>query len=98
MLKDSTITILEDDKKLSKFILENFENVTITSSNGSEKIISITNIKEVNPIIYKIKSSKTNLLILYFKCKDINEKKYYIPKLKQDYNLSELKNYLRGVL
>lgn len=98
MCKTSTLTILEDDRKLTKFILENFKDTDIKSTNGSEMLISITNIKKVNPIIYKIKSSKTTLTILYFKCSDIKDKKYYIPKLRQDFNLSELKDYLKGAL
>lgn len=98
MLKTSTLAILEDDRKLTKFLLENFNNIDITPTNGSEMLISITNVKKVNPIIYKIKSDKVKLTILYFKCDDINERKYYIPKLKQDFTLSELKDYLKGVL
>ena len=90
MCKTSNLTILEDDRKLTKFILENFKDTDIKSTNGSEMLISITNIKKVNPIIYKIKSSKITLTILYFKCSDIKDKKYYIPKLRQDFNLSEL--------
>lgn len=98
MLKTSTLAILEDDRKLTKFLLENFNNIDITPTDGSEMLISITNVKKVNPIIYKIKSDKVKLTILYFKCDDIKERKYYIPKLKQDFTLSELKDYLKGVL
>lgn len=98
MCKTSTLSILEDDRKLSKYILENFKNIDITSNNGSEVIISTTNIKKVIPITYKIKSNKINLTILYFKCDDIKDRKYYIPKLKQDFTLSELKDYLKDVL
>ena len=94
MINYSTINVLEDDRKLSKFIIDNFENVDIKITNGSEELISNTNIKKLNPIIYKIKSNNTKLTILYFKCDEIKEKKYYIPKLKQDYTLSELKSYL----
>ena len=74
-----TLNILEDDRKLTKFIIDYF---------------NITDIKIVKPIIYKI----NKLTILYYKCEDIKERKYYIPKLKQDYNLSELKSYLKGIL
>ncbi len=98
MCKTSNLTILEDDRKLTKFILENFKDTDIKSTNGSEMLISITNIKKVNPIIYKVKSDKTTITILYFKCSDIKDKKYYIPKLRQDFNLSELKDYLKGAL
>lgn len=98
MCKTSTLSILEDDRKLSKYILENFKNIDITSNNGSEVIISATNIKKIIPITYKIKSSKINLTILYFKCDDIKDRKYYIPKLKQDFTLPELKDYLKSVL
>ena len=94
MINYSTINILEDDRKLTKFIIDNFKSVDIKITNGSEELISNTNIKKVNPIIYKIKSNNTKLTILYFKCDEIKEKKYYIPKLKQDYTLSELKSYL----
>ena len=64
MCKTSTLTILEDDRKLTKFILENFKDTDIKSTNGSEMLISITNIKKVNPIIYKVKSDKTTITIL----------------------------------
>lgn len=94
MINYSTINILEDDRKLTKFIIDNFKYVDIKITNGSEELISNTNIKKVNPIIYKIKSNNTKLTILYFKCDEIKEKKYYIPKLKQDYTLSKLKSYL----
>lgn len=97
-MPQTTITLLEDDRKLSKFILENFKGIKMNISNGSEILISKTNIKKINPIIYKLKSTNINITILYFKIDDINDKKYYIPRLKQDYTLSELKQYLKGVL
>lgn len=97
-MSQTTITLLEDDRKLSKFILENFKDIKINISNGSEILITKTNIKKINPIIYKLKSNNVNITILYFKINDINDKKYYIPRLKQDYTLSELKQYLKGVL
>ena len=68
MINYSTINILEDDRKLTKFIIDNFKSVDIKITNGSEELISNTNIKKVNPIIYKIKSNNTKLTILYFKC------------------------------
>ena len=98
MLQTSILTIMEDDRKLSKFIFENFKDVKFNVSSGNETLITKTNIKKINPVIYKIKTSKSSITILYFKSDDIKDKKYYIPKLKQDYSLSELKEYLKGVL
>ena len=86
-----TLNILEDDRKLTKFIIDYFNISDIKITNGKESLIKNTNIKIIKPIIYKIKK----LTILYYKCEDIKERKYYIPKLKQDYNLSELKSYLK---
>jgi len=37
-------------------------------------------------------------MILYFKCDEFKENKYYIPKIKEEFNLSELKNYLNKTL
>lgn len=98
MLQTSILTILEDDRKLSRFIAQNFKDAKINVSNGNEILITMTNIKKINPIIYKIKTLNSSVTILYFKSDDIKDKKYYIPKLKRDFNLSELKEYLKGVL
>ena len=93
-MTEITLNILEDDRKLTKFIIDYFNITDIKITNGKESIIKNTNIKIIKPIIYKIKK----LTIFYYKCEDIKERKYYIPKLKQDYNLSELKSYLKGIL
>ena len=77
--------------KLTKFIIDYFNITDIKITNGKETLLKNTNIKIVKPIIYKIKK----LTILYYKCEDTKERKYYIPKLKQDYTLSELKSYLK---
>ena len=90
-MKEITLNILKDDRKLTKFIIDYFNITDIKITNGKESIIKNTNIKIIKPIIYKIKKLTT----LYYKCEDIKERKYYIPKLKQDYNLSELKSYLK---
>ncbi len=39
MCKTSNLTILEDDRKLTKFILENFKDTDIKSTNGSEMLV-----------------------------------------------------------
>lgn len=90
-MKEITLNILEDDRKLTIFIIDYLNITDIKITNGKESLIKNANIKIVNPIIHKIKK----LTILYYKCEDIKERKYYIPKLKQDYNLSELKSYLK---
>ena len=90
-MKEITLNILEDDRKLTKFIIYYFNITDIKVSNGKETLLKNTNIKIVRSIIYKIKK----LTILYYKCEDIKERKYFIPKLKQDYNLSELKSFLK---
>ena len=94
MLEMISLNIMEDDKRISRYILEHFDDVDIKVTNGSEEVYKMTNIKKVKPIIYKIKSNNIKITILYFKCNDIKEKRYYIPKLKQDYTFVELKEYL----
>jgi len=56
-MTEITINILEDDRKLTKFIIDYFNITDIKITNGKESIIKNTNIKIVNPIIYKIKKS-----------------------------------------
>ena len=87
-------TIMKDDETLTKWAKEEFPDININVTNGHEKLISQTNLKEVCPIIYQIK----DLVILYFRCDEIKDKKYFITKEKREFNLSELKSYLRGVL
>ena len=92
------LNVLEDDRKLTKYIETCFPNIEIEVINGYLSIYKNTNIKKIIPIIYKIKSSKIKLMIFYFKCDEIKENKYYIPKIKEEFNLSELKNYLNKTL
>lgn len=75
-MTEITLNILEDDRKLTKFIIDYFNITDIKITNGKESIIKNTNIKIIKPIIYKI----NKLTILYYKCEDIKERKYYIPK------------------
>ncbi|MEG2351646.1 MAG: hypothetical protein RSA10_01655 [Bacilli bacterium] len=79
-------------------MIEKFKDAKINISNDSEILITKTNVKKICPIIYKLKSTNANIAILYFKIDDIKDKKHYIPKIKQDYTLSELKQYLKEVL
>lgn len=79
---------------LKDWCLEHFRDVKVKVTSGSEEIIPKTNIKKINPTIYKIKS----IIILYYDCNYFKDKKYYIPKLKQEYNFLEIKEYLKGVL
>lgn len=79
---------------LKNWCLEHFKDVKVKITSGSEAIIPKTNIKLINPTIYKIKS----IVILYYDTNYFKDKNYYIPKLKQEYNFSEIKEYLKGVL
>ena len=92
------LNILKDDRKLIKYIETCFPNIKIDVIDGNVSIYKNTNIKKIIPIIYKIKSSKIKLMILYFKCDEIKDNKYYIPKIKEEFNLLELKNYLNKTL
>ncbi len=85
---------MENKDNLKEWCLEHFRDVKIKVTNASEEIIPITNIKKINPRIYKINS----IIILYYDTNYFKDKKYYIPKLKQEYNFSEIKEYLKGVL
>lgn len=98
MLSQTTLSIMKDDKRLTKFIISNFKNVDITCTNGIEIYFNNTNIKKVEPIIYKINSNKGKLIILYFNCDNFGVKKYYIPKFKKDYSFNELKFFLSDFL
>lgn len=83
MLQTSILTILGDDRKLSKFIVKNFKNAKISVSNSNETLIKMTNIKKINPVIYKVKTSKSSITILYFKSNskyNLLKQKYYSNK------------------
>ena len=97
MLKKSLITTLKDDSLLKKYLISRFKGIDIEITNGSIQAYTSTNIKKVNPIIYTIKYQKIKVVVLYYKIEDIKDKKYYIPKLKEDYNLSELKSYFNEI-
>ena len=90
MLK--TITTLDDDKLLTKHLKEKYKGIDIKITNGSIGIYENTNIKKINPIIYKIKYKNIKFNLLYYKCEDI-DKKYYLPKEKEEFSLPEIKSY-----
>lgn len=85
---------MKNKDKLKDWCLETFKYVKIKVTNGNEEIISKTNIKKINPTIYKIKS----ITILYYDNNYFKNKNYYIPKLKQEMNFEEIKEYLKGVI
>ncbi|MFV0249500.1 MAG: hypothetical protein ACK5HP_00445 [Bacilli bacterium] len=65
--------------KLKDWCLETFKDGKVKVTSGSEEVIPKTNIKKINPTIYKIKS----ITILYYDGNYFKNKNYYIPKLKQ---------------
>lgn len=95
---NTDIKVLEDDGKLAKYLELSFPTAKVNVTNGNVSIYEKTNIKKINPITYTIYSSKTKLIILYFKCNEIKDKKYYIPSIKQDFSLVELKEFLQKTL
>lgn len=80
--------------KLEEWCLETFKDVKIKIISGSEEVVPKTNIKKINPTIYKIK----NTTILYYDDNYFKSKNYYISKLKQEMNFEEIKTYLKGVI
>ena len=72
--------------KLKEWCLEHYKDVKVRITNGSEEVIPKTNIKKINPTIYKINS----IIILHYSCNIIKDRNYYPPKLKKDYNFSEI--------
>lgn len=95
---NTDIKVLEDDGKLTKYLELSFPALKVSVTNGNVSIYERTNIKKINPTTYTISSSKTKLIILYFKCNEIKDKKYYIPSIKQDFSLVELKEFLQKTL
>ena len=90
--------ILEDDGKLTRYLETTFPTLKVSINNGSISIYEKTNIQKINPIIYQIHSSNIDLIILYFQCERIKDKKYYIPSIKKDFSLIELKEFLQKTL
>lgn len=95
---NTNIKVLEDDGKLTKYLETSFPTTKVSVTNGNVSIYEKTNIKKINPITYNIKTSKSNLIVLYFKCNEIKDKKYYISSIKQDFSLVELKEFLQKTL
>ena len=62
---------MEDDGKLSEYILNNYKNIKLNITNGKIELIEKTNIKKITPIIYEIKLLRKKYIILYFKCNEI---------------------------
>ena len=93
MVECNAVCDLFDDNLLTKYLIKKFEGIDIDITNGLVEIYAKTNIKKVNPIIYKIKYRGERTTILYYKIDDIKDKKYYIVKERKDYNLSDLKSY-----
>ena len=63
-MNEIILNILEDDRKLTKFIIDYFNITDIKITNDKESLIKNTNIKIVKPIIYKIKKLTINSLTL----------------------------------
>ena len=95
---NTDIKVLEDDGKLTKYLELSFSALKVSATNGNVSIYERTNIKKINPITYTINSSKIKIIVLYFKCNEIKDKKYYIPSIKQDFSLLELKEFLQKTL
>lgn len=51
MLSQTTLSIIKDDKRLTKFIISNFKNVDTTCTNGLEIYFNCDNFK-VKKIIF----------------------------------------------
>lgn len=92
------IAVLKDDGLLVKFLNAEYPSTEIKITNGYEALVSKTNLKEVFPVIYQIKAASIELVVLYFNCSEIKDKKYFIPSVKQEFNLLELKSFLKGVI
>lgn len=60
MLSQTTLSIMKDDKRLTKFIISNFKNIDITCSNGIEIYFNNTNIKKLNLLFIKLILIKLN--------------------------------------
>lgn len=85
---------MEDDGKLSDYILNNYKNIKLSITNGKIELIEKTNIKKITPIIYEIKNLRKKYIILYFKCNENESQKYYCLKTKREYNFVEIKGLI----